>query len=435
MGNKKPKLILGQRGEPKEQMTFNPDDESRPNPDVEGDLASKETPYHDKVQFPESPEGEGSYEEFLASEEYKHALDKLAQYTGERNIGTGIDGKYAQLSNKAMSILAELMRAETAHEEQLEQLAERVIRDYFKIPEGAIQFNLKIVKEAVKVNGKQKKQELQQKEEELADDINDLTPDRAKRRLINAMTQGHAVNGNFMFDTVSEELTQITGVQNIVEKYAIFVATMMLGYWQFPNQMIATAGGGGDDEEGQGSGVTKVDTTTNPPTVNAQAIIFPFLIHEAIKGVMEFLSRERNPENEDRSQKARDLEDQIQHETWDIRLGPAIWRRLIKLFPESVLNDDSKKMLQSYIFSNIANLPVREFLILMKEVLTGGEMGENLIGAMYYDLSRMVSGEDSNGDESEFKKLMDKLTEDLPDEEMEDDELSNMLRDMGISFN
>jgi hypothetical protein len=431
MGNKKEKLILGQKGEPKEQMTF--DDESRPNRDVEDDLTSKETPYSNKVKFPERPEGEGSYEELLASEEYKHALDKLAQYTGERNIGTGVEGKYAQLSNQAMRILSELMRAETAHEEELEQLAERVIREYFKIPEGAIQFNLKLVKEAVKVNGKQKKEELQQKEEELVDDLNDLTPDRAKRRLINAMTQGHAVNGNFMFDTVSNELVQITGVQNIVEKYSIFVATMMLGYWQFPNQMIAATGGGGDDE-GQGSGVSKVDTSTNPPTVNAQAIIFPFLIHETIKGVMEFLSRERNPENEERSQKARDLEDNIQHETWDIRLGPAIWRKLVKLFPDSVINDDDKKMLQSYIFSNIANLPVREFLMLMKEVMVGDELGQNLIGAMYYDLSRMVQGEETTG-ESEFKRLMDQLTEDLPDEEMDNDELNDLLNGMGITLN
>lgn len=431
MGNKKEKLILGQKGEPKEQMTF--DDESRPNRDVENDLTSKETPYSNKVTFPERPEGEGSYEELLASEEYKHALEKLAQYTGERNIGSGVEGKYGQLSNQAMRILSELMRAETTHEEELEQLAERVIRDYFKIPEGAIQFNLKLVKEAVKVNGKQKKEELQQKEEELVDDLNELTPDRAKRRLINAMTQGHAVNDNFMFNTVAEELSQITGVQNIVEKYSIFVATMMLGYWQIPNQMMAVATGGGDDE-GQGSGVTKVDTSTNPPTVNAQAIIFPFLIHETIKGVMEFLSRERNPENEERSQKARDLEDNIQHETWDIRLGPSIWRRLVKLFPDSVINDDDKKMLQSYIFSNIANLPVREFILLMKEVMVGDELGQNLIGAMYYDLSRMVQGEDTTG-ESEFKKLMDQLTEDLPNEEMDDDELNDMLSQMGITLN
>ena len=431
MGNKKEKLILGQKGEPKEQMTF--DDESRPNRDVEKDLTSKETPYSNKVNFPERPEGEGSYEELLASEEYKHALEKLAQYTGERNIGSGVEGKYAQLSNQAMSILSELMRAETTHEEELEQLAERVIRDYFKIPEGAIQFNLKLVKEAVKVNGKQKKEELQQKEEELVDDLNELTPDRAKRRLINAMTQGHAVNGNFMFNTVAEELSQITGVQSIVEKYSIFVATMMLGYWQFSNQMIAATAGGSDDE-GQGSGVSKVDTSTNPPTVNAQAIIFPFLIHETIKGVMEFLSRERNPENEERSQKARDLEDNIQHETWDIRLGPSIWRRLVKLFPDSVINDDDKRMLQSYIFSNIANLPVREFILLMKEVMVGDELGQNLIGAMYYDLSRMVQGEETTG-ESEFKKLMDQLTEDLPNEEMDDDELNDMLNQMGITLN
>ena len=434
MGNKKPDLILGQKGEPKEQMTFGPDD-SRPNPDVENDLAAKETPYHDKVPFPERPEGEGSYEEFLASEEYQHALDKLAQYSGKRDIGRGLEGKYGTLSIQAISLMKQLISAETSHEEELEQLAERTIRDYFKIPEGAIQFNLKLVKNVLKVNSKQKKQELQQKEEELADDLNNLTPDRAKRRLINAMTQGHAVNGTYIFEKVAQELVQITGVQNIVEGYSIFVATMMLQYWQFPNQLIDTGAGGGEGEEGQGAGITKVDTSTNPPTVNAQGMIFPFLIHEAIKGVMEFLSRERNPEDEERSQKARDLEDQIQHETWDIRLGPAIWRRLVKLFPDAIVNDEDKRMLQSYIYSNIANLPVKEFLTLMKEVIAGSETGEKLIGAMYYDISRTLDNEEVVGTESEFRNLMNELMSGQPEEEMGDDDLTDMLGQMGITLN
>jgi len=419
---KKP-LILGQKEEPKEQMTF--DDDSRPSPDVQTDLSNKETPF-DKVDFPEAPEQHTNYEELLASEEYKHALDKLAEYTGVRNIGVGINGQYAQLSNQAARILQEVMRAETSHEEELEQLCERIIRNYFKIPENKIQFNFKLVKQAIKLNKSQTKEELQQKEEELADDVNELNPERAKRRIINAMTQGHAVDGSYLYETVTNELEAIMGIEGIVEKYSIFVSTMMLGYWQIPNDMMAAAGGG----EGEGgAGKTRIDTSTNPPTIYAEAMIFPFLIHEAIKGVMEFLGKERKPENPENYEKAKDLEDQIQHEIWDIRLGRAIWKRLTNLYPNAIVTDEEKKKIQYYIYVNIANLPVKEFLLLFKEIMEGTEMGRTLIGAIYYDLSRKVDNETVTKSESEFRRLMDELMEKNKGENFED-----FLSQMGIGL-
>lgn len=430
MGSKRKKVkenvILGdqQQVEPKEQMTF--DDNSRPSPDVERNLSNRDTPY-DKVDFPDDSEGHTNYEQLLASEEYRDALNKLSQYTGARNIGTGVTGSYAQLSNRAYMVLNELLRAENQHEQQLEQLCEQVIREHFKIPERALQFQFKLVKQGIQVNKPSTDEELEQKEEELAGDINDLTPERAKRRIINAMTQGHAVDSTWVFQTVATQVSEITGIQNIIEKYSIFVATMMLGYWQFPDELLSAASGG----DGEAAGKTRVDSSTNPPTIHAEAMIFPFLIHEAIKGVMEFLGKERNPENPEKYELAKDLEDQVQHEIWDIRLGPAIWRRLVKLFPNAIMNDDDKKKLKYYIYSNIANLPVKEFLLLFKEVMSQSDTGKKLIGAMYYDLSRKVDDETVNKSESEFRKVMNELVQSVGDN---DDDMDDFLSQMGISL-
>ena len=426
---KEDNLILGQdKIEPKEQMKF--DDDSRPDPSVEDDLGTRSTPF-DKVDFPDVPEEHTTYEELLASEEYKNALDKLEQYTGIRNIGTGTNGEYAQLSYQAMSILQEIMQAENQHEEELEQLAEKIVRDYFKIPETALQFNFKLIKNTAKVKNKQTKEELQQKEEELMNDVNDLTPERAKRRLVNAMTQGHSVEGTYLFNKAANELEQITGVDNIVEKYGIFVATMMLGYWQFPPSTLDAAMGSNDDDDGQAAGKTGLDTTTNPPTVNAAAIIFPFLVHEGIKGVMEFLGKEKNPEDAEKTKAAMELEDIPEHEIWDIRLGPAIWRRLVKLFPNDIINNEDKKQIQYYIYSNIINLPTKEFLVLMKEVIGNTDDGKKLIDSMYYDISRKLDNEEVTNENSEFKNLLDELVG-LSDINNED--LRSFLNDIGIGL-
>jgi hypothetical protein len=201
---------------------------------------------------------------------------------------------------------------------------------------------------------------------------------------------------------------------------------MLLGYWQMPKEMMAMASGG----EGSGAaGKTRIDTSTNPPTIHAEAMIFPFLIHEAIKGVMEFLGKERKPENPEEYERAKDLEDTVQHEIWDIRLGPAIWRRLINLFPEAVKNEEEKKKIQYYIYVNIANLPVKEFLLLFKEIMAETEMGKTLIGAIYYDLTRKVDNETVTKSDSEFRKLMDQLVE-----QHSDDDLSDLLSNLGITL-
>lgn len=423
-------LILGQNGQQDEQMKFRDNDDSRPDQGVERDLERGDTSF-DKVDFPDASEEYRNYEELLASEEYKDALDKLEEFTGERNIGTGTSGRYAILSNQSTQILREIYQAEINHHDELEELCERIIRDHFKIPENSLQFNFKLNKEGVKVQNTPTKQQLKQQEEELSNDINDLTPERAKRRLINAMTQGHSVDSTYIFNAVSDELSNIMGVDNIAEKYSIFVSTMMLGYWQFPEEMMNAAMGSGGEGEGSGAGKAKIDTSTNPPTINAEAVIFPFLIHEAIKGVMEYLGKERDPEDEEKYQKAMDLEDQLQHEIWDIRLGPAIWRRLSKAFPRSVIENEEKRKIQFYMYSNIANLPVKQFLVLMKEVLKDTEDGKALLSAMYYDLTMVIDDEQVTKETSHFKNKMDEV---MKNHQENDESVDDILGSLGISL-
>ena len=425
---KEDNLLLGQdKGEQQEQMKFD-DPGSRPDPDVEDALDRKDTPFK-SVDFPEPPEEHGTYEELLASEEYKHALDKLAELTGERNIGVGADpkNKFFKLTMKAFMVLQEINGAEMGHKQELEELAESVIRKYFKLPDNALQFEFNLSTNKGKVENKKTKQEIQQKEEELTQDVNDITPERAKRRLINAMTQGHSVDGSYLFNDVADDLVRITGVENIIEKYSIVVAMGMLGYWHFPDEMMAMATGG----EGEaGAGKSRLDTTTNPPTVYAEALMFPFLIHEGIKGVMEFLGKEKDPEDPDKAKAAMEIEDQVQHEIWDIRLGPAIWRRLVGLFPAPIVEQDDKKVIQYYIYTNIINLPTNEFLVLMKEVIGKSENGKKLIDSMYYDLSRKLDGEEVSNEGSEFRKLIDELSSGVDEEE-----LASFLNNLGINMN
>jgi hypothetical protein len=429
---KKQKLILGQKSEPKEQMRFT-DPGSKPDPGVEDALSRGETPYS-KIPI-KPPEGYSHFTEDLASEAYKEALDKLAEFTGERNIGQGLRGRYLSIIEQSYRLLTRITSLESRFTEQLEQLCENIVRKIYKIPENALQFNLKLQNTPTPVKQKQKKSE-EQIEQEIEKTIDELVHERGKRRLLNAMTQGAAVNGTYLYKTVENELTEIFGNNNILGMYGAFVSTMLLNYWQFPDQMIS-ATMGDDENEGKGAGKSRIDTTTNPPTINAEAMMFPFLIHETIKGVMEWMGIQRQKRGQERTdiksyEAAMELEDKIQHEVWDIRLGPAVWNRLHKLFPNEIITNDAKKILQRQIYSTLANLPAKDFLIIMNEIIKETQDGKALIGAMYYELDAALDGNFISRSESLFIRKLNEIKNKKTQDEL-DQNIDDMLAELGIT--
>ena len=448
MDKKKTKLILGQqKTEPKEGMKFR--DENRPHRDVEKDLAAKKTPFK-KVEFPNlSPtekEEYGSYEDLLASEEYQHALEKLRRMTGHENVGQGIEGNFMTISQMGLAAALNVMEVESAHKEELEKLCEEIVREEFAIPEGAVQFNLNLASgtDTIKPNAKEsKKQESENVEEvsKVVEDINTLTLEEAKRRILNAMTHGSSVEDMDIIelDSIRNKIKEIINMPryNIYGNYGAMICVSMLGYWHFPNKELNKAMGG--EGEGLAAGKSRVDNSTNPPTIYAEAVAFPFLVHEAIKGIMTFFSREVNPQNPELYQQAKENADTMESEIWDIRLGPEIWRRWKGILPKSITvgNPENPKVLtkeqkglQHYLYVNVVNLPAHEFLALMKEVMGKTPVAERLMAAMLYDV-KGVLGEHSIED-SYFRKEMDDFMKNAPPKE--EDNVQKTLGQLGLRF-
>lgn len=414
----------------KEDMKF--DDQSRPSTDVENDLANRNTSFKD-IDFPVTDNEFNNYEELLASDQYKMALDNLDRYTGERNIGRGVSEKYMQLSMRAFQILNELNGIEFRYKEELENLSVEIIKKHFNIPEGSLQFDFTLEQQVKTEPKKPKKpkneEEAQEQEEELSKEISNLKMERAKRRLINSMTQGSAIDGTYLFNDLKPRLEQITGDRRITEKYAILSSIMMLGYWQYSNSQLSATMGNDGEEESNAAGKTSVDLTTDPPTISAKALTFPFLIHEGIKGVMEYLSTQKKPTKIEGL--AKELEDKLVHEIWDIRIGPAIWRRLLTMFPQAILEDENERKLQYYLYTELVNTPANEFLLSMKEILSGSENGKRILGAMYYDIKTILDDELDDESETQYRRVIDELMSPMSDEEIDMD-IDDFLKELGL---
>lgn len=389
-------------------MSMNFKNQSRPNIDVINNLAKNNTPFK-KVLFPNEPE---NFQEHLGSLGFEKAITELEEYNGYKGV---INENVAMaLMHQGMTYLTSISNLENGKEKALEELCEKMVVEYFHIPNGALQFNLKIVKDGVKTN----KESSSSFEENNEDEEPKFIVERAKRRIINSLTQGLAVNCTYLYNDYKEDVIKVIGNEEIINYYSKFIPLMMLNYWLFSDEMLKTV-----TNESDAAGKVKIDTTTTPPTINAESVNFPFLVHETVKGVMEYFGKEKNPIDIDVYNQVLKLEDKVEHETWDIRFGPSIWNMFYSLLPNTIKDAE----LQYYIYVNIVNLPANEFLLMFREILGNTPLAKTLIGALYYDLIRRNDNEEITKDNSEFKMLMSELVNNN-----KDFEFALMLKELGF---
>ena len=142
---------------------------------------------------------------------------------------------------------------------------------------------------------------------------------------------------------------------------------------------------------------------------------------------MEVFSYQGDSEDEELNQRVSELEDTLEKEVWDLRLGPAIWDRVRSQFPDDILTDENKVELQNYLFVEIIKLPAKKFLVFMKEVVSQSQNGKRLLDELMGNIYKTFNDEPIEDD-----VFMDDL-DNLTDNE-NDDELKGFLNNLGIDL-
>jgi hypothetical protein len=419
------------------EMPMDFDTQDRPDQELQGKLAQGDTPLK-KVPLPQTGDENKNFQELLASERYRQVVAKVREYTGIETPMVGQQG-VMPLAQMMMSAHNQIIQAESAHKEELQQLAVELVMKEMSIPEGAINYDAKIVGMG-EINTDDFNREMGQQEEniepvdveeDLADDLGTLNLEKAKRRLINSMIQGASKKGHYMYHYVADKIREITGSETLINQYGILMSVNDTLYWQLSDDtMKAMMGGGGGG--GSVGGKERVDRNTNPPTIYAEGLNFPILVHELIKGTLELFAIQGRPTdaegNEDpRYAEVEQSEDTLEKEVWDLRLGPAIWERVRRQFPDEILLDENKFELQNYLLVEIFKLPAKNFLVFMKEVVSGSENGKRLMDELMQGVDQMFKDQD-------YQNAMDAFNNDLNDvsDNTDDDDLGDFLDGLGI---
>lgn len=356
------------------------------NPDIIRQLAKKAHPLAKLPIYNKRDEPESYHEELLASKRYKYLMDEYA-----RVFNCSLRSINPMMAMMAQGMLAgAMMEAEHPHKRKLEDIAERIVREEFNLGLDEVLFDIEIIDSPhVKMPPEADKEKIFNEDQEFADDVE---AEIVKRRIVNALMQGAAKKGHFMFHLASEELENLMpGIIDIYKKVILSNDLMyyLVGDPQF-EQMI-------DDD--MISSYVRVKFEGDVPVIEAKAFSFPILVHEMVKGVIELLSVPGLPKEKELALTVLEECDYVKAEPWDCRLGPVFWEAFYSLI------DVDDYPIKKLIIRDLIKLPAEDFNKFMYNVLSASDKAKREVTNMIKAIKGQIS-------DYEFAKEED---EDLPD--------------------
>ena len=268
-----------------------------------------------------------------------------------------------QAMRSSQELMQQIIRAEYEYRDELEQVAIQMVTDAYPIIDYA---NIKIEAEIVDV-GSLDLGNQEDNEEENEDEMeNPASPDfgmddpeklKAKRRIINGITQGASIRGAFGFMLFKEYLDainpELVGKYNEILKAAFgiydnddAIAMMLAALEQKMNIQ------GGESE-------MEYDEETGQFIIKAQAVCFPLLVHEIVKGLYEIVGTSGFGADKAQNQAIVGAVDKIENEPEDLRYGKFIYDAITKLYNDNVEVNDPR--IRELFFAEIYKMDDNEF--------------------------------------------------------------------------
>ena len=366
-----------------EAIEYDPEHPERMNPDLERKLRSGEHVFGGSRSMPVGSETE-NYSEKLASKRFKDIINKVKRYHGVQNISP-------MMMQQMFQIMGEVSQIETRHKDALEQLAIDIVSEEFDIPEQMLEATLSPPGSDLGFEGDDEGDDEGDGNQDLpktpksAKRMEELELEVDKRRVINAMMQGAAKKGHYIFHMVADELDAID--PRLMILYGKLMSLADFQYWIIPDTTMGGQAGGLEkiewrkakapetkDEEGDMERIN-VEEGDEIPVVVAKAWIFPLLVHELIKGTMELSAINWADGHLDFEEQAEVIKraDTVEGEIWGMRLGPGMWEKFLDCVGTE--NYDIKQ----WLFQQLTKLPAKQFHEFMKEILSGSQKCKEVI--------------------------------------------------------
>jgi hypothetical protein len=339
-----------------------------------------------------------------------------------------------------MRKIPNIMRIESANREELIELAKEASLDEAEVPADWYQIEANLgMPNADNFRMKPEDDEEEEKEEkdELefpSFDIEDLTDEeileleKHKRNIINALIQGAAKKGHYIFqkpevkarlDAINPSLYKdYLGIMAIND-FLYFSQEQMIEMMSQTGQGIAgkveLADADEDGEEGESQSDTKIIAT---------GLIFPILCHEITKGLEEAKGRHGLPKEPGLRQKVQQQTDTLSNEPMQLRIGPEIVEKLRFALPNEMYSDANKGLI-NWFHILLYQIEAKEFLDIIGNAISDDNSKVKMATRKFEEIMREAK---------KMKQEFDDYKEETPEvgNENDDDDLDDFLRGLGI---
>ena len=423
----------------KEQIEYG-DRPERMDPNLERKLASPESLY---AQNPAMKKGVEDVQR-LISNRFQKVAEKLSEVTGIDDLSSQqVQGMVYQ---EMMRKLPGIMRIETAHKEELEELAKEAALEETEIPADWYEIEALLNRQPIDTGNfrMNPEDEEDEKPEIPSFDVEDLTDEelleleKHKRNIINAIIQGAAKKGHYLFqkpdikarlDAIDPSLYRdYLGIMSIND-FLYFTMEQMIEMMSQTGQGVAGKvelknNDDEDGDEGEEGEEEKPDTK-----IVAEGMIFPILCHEIIKGLEEAKGRHGLPKDPSLRQKVQGQVDTLSNEPMQLRIGPEIVEKLRFALPDEMY-DESNKGLINWFHTLLYQIPAQEFLEIIGNAISQDESKVKRATSKFKEIMR-----EAQQLKSDFENYQEEEGSDSDDygDDDDDDGLDDFLGSLGIS--
>jgi hypothetical protein len=406
------------------------------DPNLERKLASPDSLY---ATNPAMKKGAADVQR-LVSNRFQKVADKLRQVTNIQDLSSRqVQGMVYQ---EMMRKLPNIMRIEAAHKDELIELAIQSSLDEGEVPEGRYQIEADLGMpdtDNFRMEPEDEEDEEEDKEEKLkfpSFDLDELTDEeileleKHKRNIINALIQGAAKKGHYLFqkpevksrlDAIDPSLYRdYLGIMAIND-FLYFSMEQMIEQMSQTGQGVAgkVELGDADEEEGE-EGEEQPDTK-----IIATGMIFPILCHEIIKGLEEAKGRAGLPSDSNLRAKVLGQTDVLSNEPMQLRIGPEIVEKLRFALPDDIFNPEYKGLI-NFFHVLLYQIEAKEFLEVIGNAISEDSSKISKAKKRFEEIV-----EEAKQMQEEFEDY--KEDEDIDPDSNDDDDLDDFLNSLGIT--
>lgn len=299
-------------------------------------------------------------------------------------LTNGIDN-VDTIKEKLPSLLIDCIKNENNNIPALEELCISVVDKFMPIPEDTIDIEAKIVN---KVDAKQQRlvpEDTSDFSFDSIDDMSHLTDEIYKRRLLNALINGAAM----YYATKKTEYYLIDLFKINPDLPALYNKILT-----YNNILLYTEKDTLEDGKNTDAGSVDVyiQSQDNMVKIKSQGIIFPILLFETIKGLLELAISHGLPDNREKAEYIIKKTDFKLADNWDMRIGLPLWNRIVAMFEK--INVDLDEIELNFLFMQLSMLETYDFNNTMKEIFAGTKQGEHLLADIVYEIKEKIEKDD-----------------------------------------